>query len=429
MFEQIDKVVEKILVFDSKWLELVELYVLLCLAFSVATGVIRVIIRMFSFSVRWVLIRVGEYILERDKEQRLIFSRKRLFAIKLMADVEFYNEWINNYVFETYRIVTTNEKSYFDKCMKYSLEKIVGVSKRIFHYFFHFSLSRIVFFVLGVYYIYKERAIELLKVGIGMIPWSEIDIDAVLDFGELVSLLCILLYILLDMRHKSKGYTELRQARFQELVRMEEKLLFALEEMRYCLYKNMSLLCETKHLILGKAASVLTGKECNASKGKLEFGKKPYRECDSYPAVFEQFDDLKNVFLCIEELDAEYKKSLLRHSNILMTDYEAMLKSVRDFWEPEAEEVFSKWKNRGLSLSKSFMERWFQNNVFEKTGREEEKFCWSEDRTQKHIQEMSDVLDYCLERAFKFDMYLVKHGERIQKHLMKVHNYSRFRLF
>lgn len=429
MFGQIDKVMGRILVFDSKGLNAIVLYVFLCLVLSAVVGVIRVIIRVVSFAVRWVLIELGEYVLNRDKAQCLTYSKKRVFVIKLMADVEFYNEWINNYIFNTKKIVTSTYKSFLDRAVQYSPEKIVGVCKRVFHYLFHFSVSRIVFLCLGGYYLYKEKAVELLKMGINMIPWSKMDVDTVLDCGELISLLCILFYILLDVRHKSKGYTELRQVRFQELVRMEEKLLFALEEMRYCLYKNISLLCETKDMILRKAASVLVGRECCIVDGKLDFGKKSYRERDSYPTVFEEFDDFEKVFQCIEELDIEYNKSSLRHSNIGMTDYNAMLKAVRGFWEPEEEAVFSKWQNRGFSLSKSFMEKWFQNRIFKKVGSDEASFCWSESQTKEYILEISDVLDYCLERAFKFDMYLKKQGERIRKHLRKVHNFSRFRLF
>lgn len=86
-----------------------------------------------------------------------------------------------------------------------------------------------------------------------------------------------MIYILLDIRHKSRGYSELRQERFKDLVKLEEKLLLALDEMGYCLYKNMDLLSETKHIILQRAASELSGKECYIVEGKLQFGGKKIR--------------------------------------------------------------------------------------------------------------------------------------------------------
>lgn len=53
----------------------------------------------------------------------------------------------------------------------------------------------------------------------------------------------------------------------------------------------------------------------------------------------------------------------------------------------------------------------------------------SEDQIEKRIIEASDSLDYKLERAFEFKLYLKKYSSKLRKRFMKIHSFSRFRLF
>lgn len=67
----------------------------------------------------------------------------------------------------------------------YSLEHVIDVVKRVLRYFFHFSLSRIIFFTLGVYWIYRKEIEEILENAISIIPWNDININTVLEIGNL----------------------------------------------------------------------------------------------------------------------------------------------------------------------------------------------------------------------------------------------------
>lgn len=425
--------IEKICIFDIQVFNVLVLYFALCISLSVAMGGIRVVIRLCSSGIKGILMKLGEAILKRDESQRFTYSKTRLFAIKLMADTEFYWEEINNHIFKTYKVVTVSiEKSILDKMLRCSMEYIIGFVKRVIQYFFHFSLSRIVFLALGVYWVYTEMIRETLEKWMSVIPWEDIDIDidTVLDFGELISLLCIVIYIMLDMRHKATGYSELRQERFKELVKLEEKLLLALDEMRYSLYRNISSLSERKYSMLQRAASELSGKECYIIGGEIKFEEKRYGLKDNISEMFDEFDDLENVSKYLSELDEEYKNSSIKGSNVYHTDHNAMLTAVYDFWKPAEEGgEITRDIDKRVALSKSRMETWYKN-VIKAIGRSDDDVIYfPEEQTTKRVLEASDSLDYSLERALLFDLKLKKYCSKLRRRLWKIHNYSRFRLF
>ncbi len=431
MKEFVEMIIGKICIFDLQVFNVLVLYFSLCISLSVAMVVIRVVIRLCSSGIKGILVKLGEGILKRDESQRFTYSKTRLFAIKLMTDTEFYWEEINNHIFKTYKVVTVSiEKSMLEKMLRCSMEHIIGFIKRVFRYFFHFSLSRIVFLALGVYWVYTETIRETLEKWISVIPWGDVDIGTVLDFGELVSLLCIVIYIMLDMRHKAKGYSELRQERFKELVKLEEKLLLALDEMRYSLYRNVSYLSENKYSILQRAASELSGKDCYISDGKFEFREKRQSNGFNEIGVFNKCDDLENVIQHLSELDEEYKISSLNGSNIYFVDHNAMLKDVYEFWRPKEEGgEYTKEANKRMALSKSIMEKWYENEIIKRRMIGDELIYLSESQTKESIIEASEHLDYILKRALVFDMKLKKYVRKLGKRLWKIHNYSRFRLF
>ena len=430
MYEVVNRFIEKICCFDSGVLNVIVLYIVLCLLLSVAIGAVKIAVRVCSLLLQWIVVGLGHLIIRRDEKQYMKYNGTRLFAIKLVADTKFYYKWINHYVFNTDMIVTSGiENSILDRVLHISLERVVYITKRIFRYFFHFSVSRIVFFLFSSYVMYKEKIIGKLVSVINTIPLEDIDIGTFLDFGELVSLLCIGLYILLDMRHKANGYSELRQERFKDLVRLEEKLLLALDEMGYCLYKNTSLLCEMKYRILHDAAVELSGKECHLIDGKIEY-EDAKRVAGNYSELFSGYDDLTRVFECIYELDEDYKKSSLKGTNIYLTDYNAMIKDVYMFWKPaEDGGEYTKGHNKRVSLSKGTMEKWFKGCFIERVHKGEEVVYLSENETLHRIREASNDLDSMLEMAFEFDMYLKKHSEKIRKRLWKIHRLARLRLF
>ena len=430
MYEVVNSFIEKTCCFDSEVLNVGALYIVLCLLLSAAVVAVKIVVRVCSLLLQWIVVGVGHLIIRRDEKQYMKYNRTRLFAIKLVADTKFFYEWLNQYVFNTDMIVAFGvENSILDRVLQTSLERGVYITKRIFRYFFHFSVSRIVFFLFSSYVMYKEKIIGKLVSVINTIHLENIDIETLLDFGELVSLLCIGLYILLDMRHKANGYSELRQERFKDLVKLEEKLLLALGEMGYCLYKNISLLCEMKYMILHRAAVELSGMECHLIDGKIEY-EDDKRATGNYSELFSGYDDLTSVFECISELDEDYKKSSLKGTNIYLTDYNAMIKDVYKFWKPaEDGGEYTKGHNKRVSLSKGTMEKWFNGCFVDRVHIGENVVYLSENETLHCIQEASNELDSMLEMAFEFDMYLKKYSEKIRKRLWKIHRLARLRLF
>ena len=429
MYEVIWKALGKICFFKSNVLNVVFLYMTLCLLLSVIIFVIKMVIALCLLIGQKLLVRLGCMIIERNGDQ-YIYNKTRLSAIKLIADAKLYYEWIKDKALKMYMYVGLSiEGSTLDKVLHSSLERMVYICRRVFGYFFRFSGSRIMFFLLSLYMLYKDTVTEIIMLVKNAIPWDEIDIETVLDFGELVSLLCIVLYILLDMRHKANGYSELRQERFKDLVKLEEKLLVALETMGFCLYKNIGLLSEAKYRILQRATVELSGRDCCFIDGNFEF-KDNKKITDDYLKLFDEYDDLTSVFECISELDEEYKKSSLRGSNIYLTDDDAVLKEVFMFWEPKDEGGdYTKGYRERVSLSRGTMEKWFKNDFVDKAHVGEKVFYLSENETIHCIRKASKELDGMLETAFEFDMYLKKYSEKIRKRLWKIHKFSRFRLF
>ena len=97
--------------------------------------------------------------------------------------------------------------------------------------------------------------------------------DAI-DFFELNSIIFLLGYIFLDVRHKVTGYSEIRMERFKELFQMEEKVLNILRNINYALETNIDVIVDRKPYILQDGAKELTGKDCYIYDGKIEYEDK-----------------------------------------------------------------------------------------------------------------------------------------------------------
>lgn len=139
---------------------------------------------------------------------------------------------------------------------------------------------------------------------------NSFSISDVLDLFELISIILLLGYILLDVRHKANGYSEIRVERFKELFQMEEKLLNILRDINYALEANIDIIVERKRFILQSGAKCLTGKECTIYDGKIEYTNENHmRNCSTNDLYFQliNLQEMSEEFRKLVELDEELK--------------------------------------------------------------------------------------------------------------------------
>ena len=131
-------------------------------------------------------------------------------------------------------------------------------------------------YIYVIYIFYADSIENFIKKWRMFLTSNTISISDAIDLFEFISILFIIGYIFIDVRHKSNGYAEIRVERFKELFEMEEKLLNILRKMNYSLKNNIEVIVERKSYILSSGAEILTGKKCYISGDTIRYDKKEY---------------------------------------------------------------------------------------------------------------------------------------------------------
>lgn len=403
-------------------------YLVLCFLFVIVLVIFTIMIVIVIGCLEGCINRIDGIILGKKHQKSLEYQGITLWYIKCKADILYFLDWVRFDVLKI-RYSIGEDATKIKWVRKLSLENMISMVKSVIKFFFDATIAHLIFGLISLYVYYKKDFLPVCESLVDTILQSGITPSLFLEVFEVLVVLCLLGYIIFDIRHKANGYSELRAERFKELVQMEEKLLNILGEISYSLEKNIDTIAEHKCFILQNGASELSGKQCYIDKTTIEFEDKNkfgYWCSDDGRGQFSNLDDMKEEFQKLSDLEEEFKRSALSRSNIYLIDHQTMLTRVVHFWIPGFD---VKEYKRMEFFCKSSMEKWYKNRFIKPVENDEGKArYYSESQTTKEILDASAMLDYELMRAFCLELYLKKYERKMIKRFKRINKFSRFNL-
>ena len=380
---------------DYKWMNAVISYLELCILFVTIWIVIAMIMAILVTVVEkiWDLLR--NLILGKSHERSLRYNTFQVWFLKVSADVNIIIFWIKFNICGV-RSYGETDISIVKKDKVFTMERIICFMKKYLRFFFDCSIVHLVFAVYVVYIYYFQLIQDCFVNFCGFFKTNAFSVSDALDFFELISIIFLLGYIFLDVRHKATGYSEIRTERFKELFQMEEKLLIILRNINYELETNIDVIVDRKPYILQAGAKNLTGKDCYIYDGKIEYEDKKYwnsfHKDDRYFQL-RNLTEMNKEFDSLSELNKEFKKSSLSYSNLYLIDHETMLTKLIHFYFPGRENF--EYKKMQL-FCKSSMEKWFERRFIKPIIYGDKKKYYTEEQANEVILDASDSLDFDL---------------------------------
>lgn len=410
---------------DCTWINAVICYLELCIIFVVIWIVFAVIMAILVTAVEKIMDLLKSLILGKSHERSLRYNTFQVWFLKVSADVNILIFWIKFNICGV-RASGETDISMVKRAKVFTMESIICFIKSCLRFFFDCSIVHLVFAVYVVYIYYFQLIRDYLISFCEFLKTNTFSISDAIDYFELISIIFLLGYIFLDVRHKATGYSEIRTERFKELFQMEEKLLNVLRNINYALETNIEVIVDRKSYILKDGAKELTGKDCHIYDGKIEYENKKYwnnfRQEDTYFQL-RNLIEMNEEFDSLSKLNEEFKKSTLSYSNIYMIDHETMLTQLIHFYFPGRENF--EYKKMQL-FCKSSMEKWFERRFIKSIIYGDEKKYYTEQQANKVILDASNALDFELEHAFELEVYLKRYEKKMIKRFKKINKFSKF---
>lgn len=410
---------------DYMWMNAVISYLELCIFYAVIWIVIVVIMAILVTVMEKIRDLLEKLILGKSHERSLRYNTFQVWFLKVSADVNILIFWIKFNICGV-RISRETDFSRVKKAKVFTMESVICFVKNSLRLFFNCSIVHLVF-AIYIVYIYFFQLIQNYFVSFcGFLKANAFSVSDAIGFFELISIIFLLGYIVLDVRHKVTGYSEIRMERFKELFQMEEKLLNILRNINYALETNIDVIVDRKLYILQAGAKNLTGKECYIYDGNIEYEDKKYRNNCHQEDTYVQLQNLIEMneeFDKLTELNEELKKSSFSYSNICLIDHETMLTKVIHFYFPGRENF--EYKKLQM-FCKSSMEKWFEKRFIQPIINEKKYYI--EEQAKKVILDASAALDFELMNAFELEVYLRQYEKRMIKRFKKINNFSKFNL-
>lgn len=410
---------------DYTWMNAVVSYLEMCIIFAGIWILIAVIMTILVTFVEKILGSLEKLFLGKSHERSLRYNIFQVWFLKVHADVNILIFWIK---FNICGLRTSRETDFsmVKKAKVFTMESIIYFVKNLLRFFFNCSIVHLLFAIYVVCIYYYQLIRDSFVNFCGFIKTNVFSVSNAIDLFELISIIFLLGYIFLDVRHKAIGYSEIRMERFKELFQMEEKLLNILRNINYALETNIDVIVDRKPYILQAGAKNLTGKDCYIYDGNIEYEDKKYwNNCIQDDTYFQlqNLIEMNEEFNKLTELNEEFKKSSLIYSNIFLIDHETMLTKLIYFYFPGRENF--EYKKMQL-FCKSSMEKWFENQFIKPIAFENEKKYYTEEQANKVIIGASHALDFELMNALELEMYLKRYEKRMIKRFKKINKFSRF---
>lgn len=402
-------------------------YIVLCIIFACVIGFCVIISVCLIEGIEWCLRKMDVLVLGKRHRRSLEYQGISLWYMKARIDILYFLEWIK---FDILKIVYSygEEDKKIDWIRRFSLENIYLIAKRIIRIFFRFSIAHLFFAGVAIYVYYGSLILSAYDNIKNAIIQSGMEISIFLELAELASILCLVFYVFLDIKHRANAYSELRVERIKELIQIEEKLYDVLGKIIWGLRENIDMIAERKGAILQNGATQLNGQQCYIDKSKIEFedDREWGLHIDKNVFDFYELTDMDKEFKQLYELQEELKKLNFNNFKIHMTDNETMLFKMAHFWIPG----FSKGIEPEMEyLCKSSMEKWYKDKfIVSITNQDGERVVYSKDQIINKILDASSFLDYELMSAFLLELYLKKYQDKMAKRFKKIHRESKYNL-
>jgi len=412
---------------DYAWMNAVISYLELCILMVTIWIVIAMIMAILVIAVEKIGDLLRRLIWNKNHERSLQYNTFQVWFLKVSADVNILIFWIKFNICGVKSYGET-DSSMVKKAKVFTMESIICFMKNCLSFFFDCSIVHLVLAVYVVYIYYFQLIQDYFSSFFIFFKTNAFSVSDAIDFFELISIIFLLGYIFLDVRHKANGYSEIRTERFKELFQMEEKLLNILRNINYELETNIDVIVDRKPYILQAGAKNLTGKDCCIYDGKIKYENKMNWNSSHQDDTYYQLRNLTEMnkeFDSLRELNKEFKKSALSYSNIYLIDHETMLTKLIHFYFPGQEN----FENKKMQLfCKSSMEKWFENFFIKPIIYGDEKKYYTEEKANKVIRDASDVIDFELMYAFELEVYLRQYEKKMIKRFKKINKFSRFNI-
>lgn len=314
------------------------------------------------------------------------------------------------------------------KAKLFTLETMVNFLKKIFKKIYGGLGIHILFAVYAICIYYLNWIQDIFKRFSGFLTTYTFSASNAIDLFELISIILIIGYIILDIRHKASGYLEIRMERFKELFQLEERLLYVLKKINNALEKNLNLIVDKKQYILQDGAENLTGEICRINGSNILYENKESMHNFFYRDRYSQlqdFEEMNEEFNELKEINEEFMKSSLSRLNIFWIDHNAMLTKFHDLYLPGQQNF--EYKKMKL-FCKSSMKKWFKNHFIEQTKCDNEGIYYSEEEAKQVVLGASEMLDYELMNAFELEVHLKRYVKKMEKRFRKINTFSKFNL-
>lgn len=413
------QIIDKCNITQSRVINAVFFYVVLCISSAIIITIFNAIMAILIGFIEGFINIMDKIVLGKMHQKSIEYNGITLWYIKFKADITYFLDWLRYDVLKIrYWFGETDTK--IRRVRILSLENMVSTIKNIIKFLFNISIVHFAFGMISVY-VYYEKEIRVLVNNLkNMIEQGENSLGNFIDIFEVLTVLCLIAYIVFDIRHKASGFSDLRAERFKELVQMEEKLLNILSRMGYSLQRNIDVIADRKPFILQNGAKELSGKQCYIYKSKIEFVEKNefgyWCQADGM-YQFSKLDDMKEEFQKLSDLEDEFKKSALNSSNIYLIDHQTMLTRVVHFWIIGRE---NKEYKKMEFFCKSSMEKWYKNRFVKPVVYDEETVYYSEEQTKKQILDASISIDDELVRAMWLELYLKRYERKMNKRFKRI---------
>ncbi len=419
------KLMEHCNITEHSWINAIVSYLAICIVFVVIRILVAVIMFILVTVVEKIMETLEKLLLGKNHERSLQYNIFQVWFLKVHADVNILIFWIKFNICGV-RYSGETDFSMVKKAKVFTVESIINFAKKCFRFFFNCSIVHLLFASYVIYIYYFQLIRDYFVSFNGFLITNVFSVSDAIDLFELISIIFLLGYIFLDVRHKAIGYSEIRMERFKELFQMEEKLLNILRNINFALETNIDVIVERKPNILQGGAKNLTGKDCHIYDGNIEYEDK--KNWNNFPQDDPYFElrnliEMNKEFNKLDKLNKQFKKSSLSYSNIFLIDHKTMLTKLIHFYFPGQENF--EYKKMQL-FCKSSMEKWFERHFIKPIIYKDEKKYYTEERANKVILDASDTLDFELMNAFELEVYLKRYEKKMIKRFKKINKFSRF---
>lgn len=384
------------------------MYIFLCIGFKFICFLVKLSVKSIVELFGTVLIFFANKISNLKNENNLEYNSYNVWYIKLLADVNFFSDLINYDIFYTYfprirKAITYDFEKTLRRARNFSIENLLSNIKNIFNKLFSFTLSHFFIACVTIFVFYYDLVFGITNVIKDYVYSEEFPSNDVLNLFETISIIVLIIFFIKDTGYKARSYRFMKEKRFNELITMEEEMLYVMLGMKHGLKRNINKLCEKKGAILENGRVLLLSKQNNINEN-----------------LFKDFADMSLYFNRLKELDDKFNHSSFIYAGIKSVDKNSKLNQLTEFWWIGLDSD-TPYKKRTF-LCKTAMISWYKDYFIINA-----KNNCSDDEINNYLEEASEILDNMLEEAFELELNIKRYEKQFRKRFKRINTFSKIK--